>query len=125
MPELLDLENELLTGGREEESLFARDDNDVLIRREKETRERFKDIITITLDGISLNLPRAVPSRDAQGNVRHGTDGLPIPRTTTIYDAALELVRLGHWTRDELNRRIPILCHQEHMTPVAVCRMCS
>lgn len=125
MPELLDLENELLTGGREEESLFARDDDDILIRREKETRERFNEIVSVTIDGITLNLPRAVPTRDAQGNIRNGPDGLPLPRTTTIYDAALELVRLGHWTRDELHRRIPILCHQEHMTPVAVCRMCS
>lgn len=125
MPEPLDLEIDLLSGGREEESLFARDDNDVLIRREKETRERFKEMVTITLDGVSLTLPRAVPTRDAQGNVRNGPDGLPIPRTTTIYDAALELVRQGHWSREELNQRIPILCHQEHMTPVAVCRMCS
>lgn len=125
MAEMLDLENELLTGRREEESLFARDDNDVLIRREKETRERFNDPVTITIDGVALQLNRAVKTRDAQGNVRNGPDGLPIPRTTTIYDAALEMVRQKHWTRDELHRRIPILCHQEHMTPVAVCRMCS
>jgi len=123
--EVVDLEFEVLAGGKEEESLFARDDNDVLIRREKETRDRFGEKVTIIIDGISQELPRAVQLRDAQGNIRNGADGLPIPRTTTIYDAAQRLVRLGHWTQEELNKRIPILCHQEHMPPVAVCRMCS
>ena len=38
---------------------------------------------------------------------------------TTIYDAAQQLYsRLGEKTP------IPILCHQEHMKPVGVCRAC-
>jgi Fe-S-cluster-containing hydrogenase component 2 len=111
--------------GREEESLFARDENDVLVRREKETRERFKDIVTVVIDGYPVEVPRAVPKKDAQGNVLRGPDGLEIPRTTTIYDAAAKLVELGKWSEDELRERIPVLCHQQHVTPVAVCRMCS
>ena len=37
----------------------------------------------------------------------------PFARPTTIYDAALQA-----------GIKIPILCHREHMTPVAVCRFC-
>ena len=36
-----------------------------------------------------------------------------VPPGTTIYDAAAKL-----------NIAIPILCHREHMNPVAVCRVC-
>ncbi len=111
--------------GREEESLFARDDNDMLVRREKETRERFKDLVTIVIDGYAVEVPRAVPKSDSQGNSLRDQDGQLIPRTTTIYDAAAELVAQGIWSDDELRTRIPVLCHQRHVTPVAVCRMCS
>ncbi len=43
-------------------------------------------------------------------------DGQPVevPDGTTIFDAA---ARIGI--------KIPVLCHQQHMTPVAVCRVCS
>lgn len=122
MPEIADPDIFL---GREEESLFARDDNDVLIRREKETRDRFKDIVTVVIDGFAVQVPRAVPKTDAQGNVLRDADGKEIPRTTTIYDAAAALVEAGKWTDEELKTRIPVLCHQRHVSPVAVCRMCS
>src|SRR5439155_1364626 len=44
------------------------------------------------------------------------------PRSTTIYDVAARL-----WPdKNELNERIPVLCHREHLSdPVAVCRVCS
>ncbi|VTT96703.1 cyclic nucleotide-binding protein : Cyclic nucleotide-binding domain (CNMP-BD) protein OS=Rhodopirellula sp. SWK7 GN=RRSWK_03149 PE=4 SV=1: Fer2_4: Fer4_9: cNMP_binding: Fer4_7 [Gemmataceae bacterium] len=116
---------DVLASGREEESLFARDDNDVLVRREKETRERFQDIVTVVLDGYAVDVPRAVPKTDALGNPLRDTDGGLVPRTTTIYDAALQLVAQGVWTEDDLKARIPVLCHQRHVAPVAVCRMCS
>jgi Fe-S-cluster-containing hydrogenase component 2 len=111
--------------GREEESLFARDENDILVRREKETRERFKEEVTVVIDGYSVTLPRAVPKTDSQGNQLRDADGELIPRTTTIYDAALALVTAKVWTEETLKTRIPVLCHQRHVTPVAVCRMCS
>src|SRR5262245_58933912 len=122
MPEFADPDISL---GREEESLFARDDNDVLIRREKETRERFDLFVEIVIDGYSIKVPRAVPKTDAQGNLMRDSDGELIPRTTTIHDAAAQLVAAGIWTDEELNTRIPVLCHQRHVAPVAVCRMCS
>jgi CRP-like cAMP-binding protein/Fe-S-cluster-containing hydrogenase component 2 len=37
-----------------------------------------------------------------------------VPSGTTIYDAA-----------QKIGIKIPILCHREHMTPVAVCRVCA
>jgi len=113
------------TGGRDEESLFARDDNDVLIRREKETRERFREFVTITIDGYEVKVPRAVAKTDSQGAPLRDADGERIPRTTTIYDAAVQLVANKVWSDEDLAERIPVLCHQQHVTPVAVCRMCS
>ncbi|MGL4423227.1 MAG: 2Fe-2S iron-sulfur cluster-binding protein, partial [Gemmataceae bacterium] len=109
-----------IPGGREEEGLFARDEDDALVRREKKTQDDFKEQVSITIDGRTLKVPKAVPVTDAQGNPKIGPDGKPIPRATTIYDAAAQV-----FDREELNRRIPVLCHQEHVTPVAVCRMCS
>jgi Fe-S-cluster-containing hydrogenase component 2/CRP-like cAMP-binding protein len=114
-----------LPAGREEEALFARDENDILVRREKETRERFDDLVTVVIDGHEVTVPRAVPKTDAQGNRLRGADGELIPRTTTIHDAAATLVAAGTWTDEELRARIPVLCHQRHVTPVGVCRMCS
>lgn len=110
---------------REEEALFARGDDDVLVRQERATREQFREEIRITIDGVEVKVPRATPLTDALGNPRRGPDGLPIPRSTTIYDAATQLVREGKWAPEDLAERVPVLCHQEHLTPVAVCRMCS
>jgi Fe-S-cluster-containing hydrogenase component 2 len=124
MPDL-SAEAEPLALGREEEALFARDDNDVLIRREKETRERFRELVTVVIDGYPVEVPRAVPKTDSQGNPQRDADGELVPRTTTIHDAAAELVALGLWTEDDLRDRIPTLCHQRHVAPVGVCRMCS
>lgn len=122
MPDFAEAEISL---GREEEALFARDENDVLIRREKETRERFELFVEIVIDGYAIKVPRAVPKTDAQGNKLRDAAGELIPRTTTIHDAAAALVAAGIWSEEELKTRIPLLCHQRHVSPVAVCRMCS
>lgn len=128
MPDLL-RDDLPLPAGRESEALFARGDDDALIRREKKTLADFEQPIALTIDGHAVTVPKAVPATDSMGNVRYGQDGKPIPRATTIYDAASilsqRLVRDGTWAHDELSRRIPILCHQDHLDPVAVCRMCS
>jgi CRP-like cAMP-binding protein/Fe-S-cluster-containing dehydrogenase component len=70
--------------------------------------------IDITIDGHPLKISRVMrPRTDAAGRA------LAVSRTT-IYDAANELYvkTLGQ------KNPIPILCHREHMTPVAVCRVC-
>jgi Fe-S-cluster-containing hydrogenase component 2/CRP-like cAMP-binding protein len=111
--------------GREGESLFARDEHDMLIRREQETRKRFSESVTILIDGFPIEIPRAVPKTDAQNNPLRDANNQLIPRTTTIYDAALKLVAEKVWSEVDLKNRIPILCHQPHMQPVGMCRMCS
>jgi CRP-like cAMP-binding protein/Fe-S-cluster-containing hydrogenase component 2 len=60
----------------------------------------------LTIDGREVEVPMVSLSRDPVDR--------PVPRLTTIYDAALAA-----------NVQIPILCHREYMTPVAVCRVCS
>ncbi|MBN9118120.1 MAG: cyclic nucleotide-binding domain-containing protein [Planctomycetes bacterium] len=117
-----------LTGsatGREVESLFARDDDDHLVRRERETRARFREMVTVVIDGFPIEVPRAVPKTDAQGNPVRDTGGELVPRTTTIYDAAVALVNAHVWSESDLKHRIPVLCHQAHLSPVGMCRMCS
>jgi Fe-S-cluster-containing dehydrogenase component/CRP-like cAMP-binding protein len=121
----LDVLETLYLGGREEEAQFARDEDGALIRKVAATRDQFRELVTIILDGIPVTLPKAVPVTDALGNEKNGPDGLPIPRASTIYDAAAVLVQQGKWRSQDLNLRLPVLCHQQHMTPVAVCRVCS
>ncbi len=50
-------------------------------------------------------------------------DGKPVavPAGTTIYDAATAVYVQKHGDTNP----IPILCHREHMTPAAVCRVCT
>jgi Fe-S-cluster-containing dehydrogenase component/CRP-like cAMP-binding protein len=122
----LDLWDSLGGGGRDSETPFARDEDGNLIRRVEATLKDLEKRIDIVIDGIVVNdMPLATYVKDAQGVVQFDLEGYPKLRKTTIYDAASELVRRGEWTKEELDRRIPVLCHREHLNPVAVCRMCS
>jgi len=114
-----------IDAGREEESLFARGDDDALIRYDKPTEDLFEKKVRLVIDGEFVEVPKAKKARDAQGNVSRDQKGNPIPRDTTIYDAAMMLVETGRIPLEELHKRIPLLCHQQHLDPVAVCRMCS
>jgi CRP-like cAMP-binding protein/Fe-S-cluster-containing hydrogenase component 2 len=62
--------------------------------------------LEITIDGKKVQTPRVKLFFDP-------TDR-PIPRVTTIWDVA-----------ESAGVKIPILCHREYMTPVAVCRVCA
>jgi Fe-S-cluster-containing dehydrogenase component len=113
-------------GGKDAESTFSRDEDGNFIKRVQATREQLDQKIDIVIDGyVVKDMPIAVIVKDAQGAPVFDLDGYPKVRKTTIYDAASELVRRGEWTKDELEKRIPVLCHREHLNPVAVCRMCS
>lgn len=126
MPISLDLWDSLGGGGRDAETPFARDEDGNLIRRVQATLKDLEKKIDIVIDGILLkDMPLATYVKDAQGVVQFDLDGYPKLRKTTIYDAAMELVRRGEWTKETLDNRIPVLCHREHLNPVAVCRMCS
>jgi CRP-like cAMP-binding protein/formate hydrogenlyase subunit 6/NADH:ubiquinone oxidoreductase subunit I len=107
---------------RDEEAPTSRGPDDELIRYELPDRTQYEQQVTLKIDGKWVRVPVAVPSRDDQGLIRRDLDGMTIPRFTTLYDAAA--VRFQD-EPDELAHRIPVLCHQEHTDPVAVCRVCS
>lgn len=110
----------LASGPSEDEGLFARDIDGRLIRVEKATGQDLDEQITLTIDGREITVNKAVPTRDSQGNILRGSDGQPIPRYTTIYDAAS--LAFVHAPGDQ--HPIPTLCHKEHVPPVGVCRVC-
>ena len=103
----------------EEDGLFARDIDGQLVRMDKVTAADFDKRITIKVDGREVTVPKAVPLTDAQGKILRDAEGLPIPRATTIYDAARRA-----YADDPAGNPIPILCHQEHLEPVGACRVC-
>src|SRR5438045_4614265 len=76
----------------EEEGLFARDVNGQLIRVVEASEQDYFREVTVTIDGQAIQVPRAVPTTDAQGNIVYlDAAGRTKPRRTTIYDAALAL----------------------------------
>jgi hypothetical protein len=103
----------------EEDGLFARDIDGQLVRMDKVTASDFDKRITIKVDGREVTVPKAVPLTDAQGKILRDAEGRPIPRATTIYDATA-----AAYADDPDGNPIPILCHQEHLEPVGVCRVC-
>src|SRR5205823_11260371 len=106
----------------DDEGLFSRDINGQLVRLDAPTEADYEKNVTVQIDGVPVTVPLAEPLTDANGNIVLDIDGRTTPRYTTIYDAARKLYveQLG----DEKKIPIPVLCHQPHMTPVAVCRLC-
>jgi ferredoxin len=107
----------------DDEGLFSRDVNGQLVRLDAPTREDLEVRFPVFIDGEEVSVPAAEPLTDAQGDIVQDREGKPIPRRTTIYDAAVEL--FTQTGRDLSGIPIPVLCHQPHMTPVAVCRVCA
>ncbi|GIW80886.1 MAG: hypothetical protein KatS3mg105_2693 [Gemmatales bacterium] len=71
-----------------------------------------QNLVRLTIDGKEVAVPPTKTAYDPQFKTH-----VEIP--TTIYDAALE------WSRQNNEPNpIPILCHREHVNPVAVCRVC-
>jgi CRP-like cAMP-binding protein/Fe-S-cluster-containing hydrogenase component 2 len=115
----------------EEEGLFARDDDGQLIRYVKKTLDDYDKSVRLTIDGSEITVKKAVPTRDAQGNIVYAdAAGRTVPRATTIYDAAMQLLRRQNRDRVAAGESprvqpIPTLCHLEHLHPVGVCRVCA
>ena len=105
----------------DDEGLFSRDIDGQLVRLDAPTEEDYGKDVTVQIDGKPVTVPMADPLKDAQGNVVLDIDGRTTPRYTTIYDAATKLYASAG---PGAKLRIPILCHQPHMRPVAVCRLC-
>jgi len=106
----------------DDEGLFSRDIDGQLVRLDSPTVADYEKNVTLQIDGVSVTVPLAEPLTDANGNIVVDLEGRTTPRYTTIYDAARKLYveHIG----DEKKIPIPILCHQPHMNPVAVCRLC-
>src|SRR2546423_11426600 len=106
----------------DDEGLFSRDINGQLVRLDTPTESDYAKKVTLQIDGVPVEVPLAEPLTDASGNIVVDLEGRTTPRYTTIFDAARKLYveQLG----DEKKIPIPVLCHQPHMTPVAVCRLC-
>src|SRR3989440_1262172 len=106
----------------DDEGLFSRDINGQLVRLDAPTESDYGKNVTLQIDGAPVTVPLAEPLTDANGNIVVDLQGRTTPRYTTIFDAPRKLYveQLG----DEKQIPIPVLCHQPHMTPVAVCRLC-
>src|SRR5437773_3960049 len=106
----------------DDESLFSRDINGQLVRLDTPTESDYAKNVTLQIDGLPVTVPLAEPLTDANGNIVVDLEGRTTPRYTTILDAARKLYveQIG----DEKKIPIPVLCHQPHMFPVAVCRLC-
>ncbi len=106
----------------DDEGLFSRDINGQLVRLDAPTESDYEKNVTLQIDGVPVTVPLAEPLTDANGNIVLDLQGRTTPRYTTIYDAARKLYveQVG----DEKKIPIPVLCHQPHMHPVAVCRLC-
>lgn len=104
----------------DDEGLFARDVDGQLIRIEKATAADFDTDVHVSIDGQAITIKKAVPQRDSQGNILRDSKGQPIPRYSTIYDAA----QLAFVQQPGDSNPIPTLCHREHLPPVGVCRIC-
>lgn len=139
----LDESLSMVAAGREDdEGLFSRDINGELVRVDAPTEADYETRITLSIDGRKVTVPLAEPLRDAQGNLVLDLLGRTTPRYTTVFDATLKLyaefkekraqqgdveatigpggMPLAGWEKFP----IPVLCHQTHMKPVAVCRVC-
>lgn len=117
-----------LDASREEESLFARDYDGRLIRIDTPTLADLGKIVQLRVDGSAwFEVPKAVPATDSQGNILRNPDDTPVVRATTIYDASRSEAALaaGLVAPPWCPVRIPVLCHRDHLNPVAVCRVCA
>jgi NADH:ubiquinone oxidoreductase subunit F (NADH-binding)/CRP-like cAMP-binding protein/Fe-S-cluster-containing dehydrogenase component/NADH:ubiquinone oxidoreductase subunit E len=112
-----------LSSREDDEGLFSRDVNGQLVPMDAPTEANYDEKVHLAIDDQPVVVPLATRLKDAQGNIVVDAKGRSKPRYSTIYDALLQLNR----EREGAGEKpiwIPTLCHQAHMTPVAVCRMC-
>ena len=100
-----------------EDDFFSRDLLGHLVRMDDPTRAMLEEPVTLLVDGQEIEITRAVHATDPYGELLYDREGKPVPRRTTLYDAVCQ-----RYSRE--NSPVPVLCYQEHMNPVAVCRVC-
>ena len=76
--------------------------------------------ISLVIDDQPFTCERVVLARDAFGQPKVDRDNNAVYRYTTVHDA---IDRFYVRTPHDINP-VPILCHQEHLEPVAMCRAC-
>jgi len=106
----------------DDEGLFSRDINGQLVRLDAPTETDYTKTVTVQIDGVAVTVPLAEPLKDSMGNIVIDLEGRTTPKYTTILDAAQKLY--VKQPGDEVKIPIPTLCHQPHMKPVGVCRLC-
>jgi CRP-like cAMP-binding protein/Fe-S-cluster-containing hydrogenase component 2 len=87
------------------------------------------ELVQITIDGNLVHVPRTMAEATVRPPVQLTIDGRPVsvPKVSVSYDPAGKAVPRYTTLFDAAARAgiaIPILCHREYMTPVAVCRVC-
>jgi len=112
------------------ESQYVRDLSGRLIRVEAATQKDLETLVNVSIDGFPVKgIPKARPATDDQGNIRRDQDGYIIPRLTTVHDAATWCYSNQETKRTfpgpDPSNPIPVLCHQNHLRPIGVCRVCS
>jgi Fe-S-cluster-containing hydrogenase component 2 len=109
------------------ESPYARNENGQLLGIEAPTERDARTRYTLRVDGLAVDIEKAVPSTDVRGNVRYDARGNTILRYATLLDAACKARQQGDpgGLGSDAADAIPTLCHQDHMSPVGVCRVCS
>jgi Fe-S-cluster-containing dehydrogenase component/CRP-like cAMP-binding protein len=105
------------------EGVLLRDEDGDLIRRDDPSRNDYNKPVTIRIDGVEVEIDRVVETKDASGLQILDRDGNTVPRFSTIWDAMEKLYHDRPVMRGYSD--IPVLCHQPHMKPVGVCRMCT
>jgi Fe-S-cluster-containing hydrogenase component 2/CRP-like cAMP-binding protein len=111
------------TARDDDEGVLNRDAEGNLIRQDDPSVEDYNKVVKLKIDGQEVEINLAQPLKDAAGIPVLDVNGNTTPRFSTILDAALKLY--GDKMGERASSHIPVLCHQPHMTPVAVCRMCT
>ena len=75
----------------DDEGIFSRDPNGNLIRMDDPSEEDYNKVVTLQIDGQTVQAPLARPLTDANGNLVLDLQDRTTPRYTTIYDAAVSL----------------------------------
>jgi Fe-S-cluster-containing hydrogenase component 2/CRP-like cAMP-binding protein len=115
------------------EGVYVRDPAGGFVRAELVTQNDLTTTVELTVDGRErVTVPLAVPQVDELGKLRRNADGLLSPRRTTLYDA-ISIAKAAAPPRTAGDAApiphdrnpVPILCHQHHVRPIGVCRVCT
>ena len=91
-----------------------------LVTLKPASQDDLRKKVSLSVDGVDVTVRRAVVVTDPDGEPVRDENGDAKLRYSTIYDAAAAAFQKNPGDKNP----IPILCHREHMTPAAACRVC-